>query len=655
MTLFPVKENGLVDSYSTETKRFETWLITEVIAGGKKIRAEAKNGKQVVLSSSKISKNFITFLPNTSFDAFERSLDDIRGTLTEDDLELLWESLKPEGDEATAEHSLQDLAAELWGETSEPVHLSALARALLDDENGRFVWQKGNFQVLGEERLKQLELEKERQERERIEREKPLKLAQNWIDLIRRPIQDSPPEEVRDLMQALCEYAAFPESRIDRKSLEFQALCQWQGGEFRSGDATRLYCRLRLDQEPEASFAERYWDALALHDDFEDVVLEDMDRVRKESENLDENREDLRDLASFSIDDETTRDYDDALSWDAERLYVHIADAASMLSEDSPLFREAFRRSVTLYWPDRKFPMFPQKLSEGIWSLKRGEDRRAISFVFFREEEGYSLEKIVPSWVRIRENLSYSEVEEKRGTAFSPLDEQGYAHLSSWVERQMAARKVFHRDIPEVIVKVAEDGRISVKAIDKQSFARSLVSELMLLTGTEAAAWAKDKISDMVYRVQDRLTDGFRTKAAYSLVADEHTAMGGLYCQVTSPMRRAVDLCNQWQLLAALGLRDPLDNIRLQRLVMQMQQRIARARMIEETVGKYWKIRYHLQEGCKRLPALVLRRGRIVLLESGLDMRLDAPDNAARVGANLDVDVDIADAERFKVIATLSE
>jgi ribonuclease R len=95
-------------------------------------------------------------------------------------------------------------------------------------------------------------------------------------------------------------------------------------------------------------------------------------------------RADLRDLATFTVDPASARDFDDAISAEplgagGVRVWVHIADVAAHVREGSALDREALRRSTSVYVPGTVEPMLPEALSGELCSLRPGVDRLAVS------------------------------------------------------------------------------------------------------------------------------------------------------------------------------------------------------------------------------------------------------------------------------------
>ena len=112
-----------------------------------------------------------------------------------------------------------------------------------------------------------------------------------------------------------------------------------------------------------------------------------------------ETRKDLRDECVFSIDPETAKDLDDALSVKTNEdgsydVGVHIADVAFFVKPNTPLDRDARKRATSVYLVQRAVPMLPPALSEQLCSLVPGQDRLAFSAVFTFDADG----KIVKKW-----------------------------------------------------------------------------------------------------------------------------------------------------------------------------------------------------------------------------------------------------------------
>jgi ribonuclease R len=126
-------------------------------------------------------------------------------------------------------------------------------------------------------------------------------------------------------------------------------------------------------------------------------------------------RRDLRDLATFTIDPRSARDYDDAISAAAEgerrRIWIHIADVAAYVEPGSALDREAYRRATSVYVPGRVEPMLPEALSAGACSLAPGQDRAAVTVELVLADGEVSSCALHRSLIRSDERLTYEQVD----------------------------------------------------------------------------------------------------------------------------------------------------------------------------------------------------------------------------------------------------
>lgn len=111
-----------------------------------------------------------------------------------------------------------------------------------------------------------------------------------------------------------------------------------------------------------------------------------------------EARRDLRGDRIFTIDPDTARDLDDALSIKRNEdgtydIGVHIADASYFVKPNTALDRDARKRATSVYLVQRAVPMLPPTLSEQLCSLRPGEDKLAFSVIFTMTEDARVLKK----------------------------------------------------------------------------------------------------------------------------------------------------------------------------------------------------------------------------------------------------------------------
>lgn len=166
-------------------------------------------------------------------------------------------------------------------------------------------------------------------------------------------------------------------------------------------------------------------------DAFPPEVLESVaDRTTNIDDDVEEaleNRPDLRDLTTWTVDPIDAQDFDDAISIehrdDAIVLWVHIADVTHYVDPETPLWDEAIRRGNTIYLPAYTNHMLPPILAETVCSLVADEDRLAHTVKMELDPETLSYETIdiYKSVIRSDERLTYGEAEKRIDDPATPL------------------------------------------------------------------------------------------------------------------------------------------------------------------------------------------------------------------------------------------
>ena len=330
-------------------------------------------------------------------------------------------------------------------------------------------------------------------------------------------------------------------------------------------------------------------------------------------------RRDLTDLAVYAIDDAATTDMDDGVSVviRADRslqVGVHITDVAGLVPLDSEPDREAAARVTSLYFPDRKIPMFPERVSSDLGSLRPGAPRLALSQLFEVSADGTAeCVDIVPSVIQCREKLSYEAVDGiLEDPSHSLHDEFTALHtVAEWhcIERlQNGAIDVEH---PNRRIGIAADGKIEVSMQDGRSPANLLVSEMMVMANVAMARFCRDRGIPVVFRIQtapelaefsdveNEVLRRYRVlrqmrRASMSVTPELHGGLGvDAYCQASSPLRRYTDLAVQRQVAAFLMNRPlPYDEEHIQRVVFDAEERMRTLIRIERRRERYWLFRY---------------------------------------------------------------
>lgn len=157
--------------------------------------------------------------------------------------------------------------------------------------------------------------------------------------------------------------------------------------------------------------------AFELPTEFSEKVMQYLERIPDHvSEEERENRLDIRNWQTVTIDGEDAKDLDDAITLtkgeNGYQLGVHIADVTNYVKEYSVLDKEALKRGTSVYLVDRVIPMLPHKLSNGICSLNAGEDRLALSCIMDIDWNGkLTGHRIAETVIHVDRRMSYNQVD----------------------------------------------------------------------------------------------------------------------------------------------------------------------------------------------------------------------------------------------------
>ncbi len=225
-------------------------------------------------------------------------------------------------------------------------------------------------------------------------------------------------------------------------------------------------------------------------------------------------RRDLRDLATFTIDPATARDFDDAISCeaigpDAWRVWVHIADVGAYVRPGSPIDREAYRRSTSVYVPGAVEPMLPQALSNDACSLVPGVDRLAVTVEM--ELAGHEVRRVAFHRSRIRSDarLDYDQVD--RLFAGNERAEEPWADPLVAARAAAAALQARREQGGALVVDSAEpefrfdgDGHVAAVEARAQTESHRLIEHLMIAANEQVARLLSERRIPALFRVHER-------------------------------------------------------------------------------------------------------------------------------------------------------
>jgi ribonuclease R len=223
-------------------------------------------------------------------------------------------------------------------------------------------------------------------------------------------------------------------------------------------------------------------------------------------------RKDMRGITTLTIDPVDAKDFDDALSVNIINdnkieVGVHIADVGHYVKPGTKLDDEAFKRATSVYLVDRCVPMLPERLSNGICSLKPHEDRLAFSVIFTLDSEG----NILNTWqgkTVIHSDRRYAYEEAQEIIEGNDGDYSTEIRLLDTLARKIRKKRIKEGSIEmggiEVRFKLAEDNKKPIGVYFKeQKEANKLIEEFMLLANKSVAKTLSDASWANVYRVHD--------------------------------------------------------------------------------------------------------------------------------------------------------
>jgi ribonuclease R len=252
---------------------------------------------------------------------------------------------------------------------------------------------------------------------------------------------------------------------------------------------------------------------------FPPEVLDEAQAIEKviPAQELDKRR-DYRGFSIVTIDGETARDFDDAvtvrrLDNGNHELQVHIADVAQYVTDSTALDQEARLRGTSVYFPDRAVPMLPLELSTDICSLRPRVDRLVLSCVMEIDHQGEVLGYEVNEGVICSaERMTYTAVNAAlEGDAairtqyapLVPLFEQ-MRDLALILNRKRVRRGSIDFDLPEPVIEFDEHGLMKSITRSERNIAHRLIEEFMLAANESVAHYLENKRIASLYRIHEK-------------------------------------------------------------------------------------------------------------------------------------------------------
>jgi ribonuclease R len=235
------------------------------------------------------------------------------------------------------------------------------------------------------------------------------------------------------------------------------------------------------------------------------------------------NRRDMRGVTTFTIDPETAKDFDDALSFEELQsgdieVGIHIADVTHYVTPNSEIDKEATRRATSIYLVDRTIPMLPEALSNDICSLMPKIERLAFSAIFTFSKDSFKKGGrpiITKQWfgetvIKSDKRFSYEDaqkiLDDKEGLFYNELNTLN--KLSKKIRREKFAAGAISLETEEVKFVLDKDGK-PIDVIRKvRGDTHKMIEDFMLLANKKVARFASQKTGEkkgqFVYRIHPK-------------------------------------------------------------------------------------------------------------------------------------------------------
>ncbi|QWV95045.1 ribonuclease R [Geomonas oryzisoli] len=247
------------------------------------------------------------------------------------------------------------------------------------------------------------------------------------------------------------------------------------------------------------------------------VMAEAEQQPQEVTDEARQGRVDLRERLTVTIDGETARDFDDAVSvareGDKIRLWVSIADVSHYVVEGSRLDTEAYLRGTSVYFPDRCIPMLPEQLSNGICSLNPQVERLTMTAEMLFDAAGARVEqKFYTSVIKSAARLTYTTVkkilvdqdaEAIEANRHLVADLKVMEDLSLRLNAVRKGRGSIDFDLPEPQIVLDLQGETTAIVRAERNLAHRIIEEFMLAANEAVAHFLETTPVPSLYRIHE--------------------------------------------------------------------------------------------------------------------------------------------------------
>jgi len=392
-------------------------------------------------------------------------------------------------------------------------------------------------------------------------------------------------------------------------------------------------------------------------------------------------------VQAFSVDDSSTTEIDDALSVQGLGtgtvvLGIHIAAPGLAITPGSPMDQVARSRYSTVYMPGYKITMLPDEMVQA-YTLVEGRACPAVSLYVTLDEATLEIRgsetrvERVPIAANLRHDQLDDVITEASLTGQAPADYPFHAELAFVFRfaRHFKAQREVVRGKPENFTRPDYTFRLEGNGDQEPTGQETvhittrkrgapldlMVAEAMILANSLWGGWLAELGVPGIYRSQASLLPGVKVRMSTKPLP--HAGMGvKQYTWATSPLRRYVDLVNQWQIIAcarhgrtaALAAPFKPKDAELFSIISGFDAAYSAYNEFQSGIERYWTLRYLEQNGITELVAAVLKDGLVRAETLPLVLRAVGAENLAR-GVRVRVRVTSVDELTLDVHASVIE